>query len=253
MDLAAKSPRRRVFYEWFSAFSLRVGRHSHGGLLWTLDFNVELFAMAGLDGSIFGSSNWKTDNNSDKVLWMQCASLGEFEQGRPIIEKLKREYPSHKIIITFFSPSGYEIRKNYNGADGIFYLPLDGKSNAEKFIQNFPEGYKTVVGERGIQLSGGQKQRIAIARAILKDPKILILDEATSALDTESEALVQDALQELMKGRTTLIIAHRLATIKDADLILVMSQGKIVEIGRHQDLVISAEGVYKKLIERQVQ
>ena len=77
---------------------------------------------------------WKTENNSDKVIWMHCASLGEFEQGRPIIEKLKREYPSHKIIITFFSPSGYEIRKNYSGADGVFYLPLDGKSNAEKFI-----------------------------------------------------------------------------------------------------------------------
>ncbi len=126
------------------------------------------------------------------------------------------------------------------------------EANAEIFIKAFPDGYKTLVGERGIQLSGGQKQRVAIARAILKDPKILILDEATSALDTESEALVQDALHRLMKGRTTLVIAHRLATIKDADLILVMNQGEIVEMGRHQELLDKKESVYRKLIERQV-
>lgn len=126
------------------------------------------------------------------------------------------------------------------------------EANAEKFILGFPEGFNTMVGERGIQLSGGQKQRVAIARAILKDPKILILDEATSALDTESEALVQDALQRLMKNRTTLVIAHRLATIKDADLILVMNQGEIVEIGTHEQLLGMPKSVYRKLIERQV-
>jgi ABC transporter fused permease/ATP-binding protein len=125
------------------------------------------------------------------------------------------------------------------------------EANADLFIRGFPEGYNTMVGERGIQLSGGQKQRVAIARAILKDPKVLILDEATSALDTESEALVQDALQKLMKGRTTLVIAHRLATIKEANLILVMQSGSIKESGKHEDL-ISSNGVYKKLIERQV-
>ncbi len=126
------------------------------------------------------------------------------------------------------------------------------EANATIFIKNFPEGYKTLVGERGIQLSGGQKQRVAIARAILKDPKILILDEATSALDTESEALVQDALHKLMQGRTTLVIAHRLATIKNADLILVMNQGEIVEMGKHEELIKNENSVYKKLIERQV-
>lgn len=126
------------------------------------------------------------------------------------------------------------------------------ESNAEIFINNFPERYKTLVGERGIQLSGGQKQRVAIARAILKNPKILILDEATSALDTESEALVQDALHKLMQGRTTLVIAHRLATIKNADLILVMNQGEIVEMGKHEELIRNENSVYKKLIERQV-
>lgn len=126
------------------------------------------------------------------------------------------------------------------------------EANAEDFILGFPEGYKTLVGERGIQLSGGQKQRVAIARALLKDPKILILDEATSALDTESEALVQSALQRLMKGRTTLVIAHRLATIRKADLILVMNQGVIVEVGSHDELIAKSDSFYKKLIERQV-
>ncbi len=125
-------------------------------------------------------------------------------------------------------------------------------ANAEIFIKGFPEGYRTLVGERGIQLSGGQKQRVAIARAILKNPQILILDEATSALDTESEALVQEALNRLMQGRTTLVIAHRLATIKDADLILVMEKGQIVESGSHEALLAQPESVYKKLVERQV-
>jgi ABC transporter fused permease/ATP-binding protein len=126
------------------------------------------------------------------------------------------------------------------------------EANADLFIRNFPEGYETLVGERGIQLSGGQKQRIAIARAILKDPRILILDEATSALDTESEALVQEALHKLMQGRTTIVIAHRLATIKDADLILVMQNGAIQEKGTHQELLNSPAAIYSKLIERQI-
>ena len=126
------------------------------------------------------------------------------------------------------------------------------QANADEFISRFPEQYKTLVGERGIQLSGGQKQRVAIARAILKDPKILILDEATSALDTESEALVQDALSHLMRGRTTLIIAHRLATIQSADKIFVMESGRIVESGNHVELLQSETGLYRKLVERQL-
>ena len=126
------------------------------------------------------------------------------------------------------------------------------QANAHDFISKFPEGYKTLVGERGIQLSGGQKQRVAIARAILKNPKILILDEATSALDTESEFLVQEALAYLMKGRTTLVIAHRLATIQGADVICVMEDGKIVQTGTHANLIDNEEGLYHKLVERQL-
>ncbi len=125
-------------------------------------------------------------------------------------------------------------------------------ANADEFIMKFPDQYKTMVGERGIQLSGGQKQRVAIARAILKNPKILILDEATSALDTESEALVQQALTHLMKGRTTLVIAHRLATIQNADLICVLENGKIMEKGNHKELVAKESGLYRKLVERQM-
>ena len=121
------------------------------------------------------------------------------------------------------------------------------KANAFDFISSFPDKMETLVGDRGIQLSGGQKQRVAIARAVLKNPKILILDEATSALDTESEKLVQDALDKLMENRTSFVIAHRLSTIKKADNILVLEDGKIVQSGLHNDLIADNEGVYYKL------
>lgn len=125
------------------------------------------------------------------------------------------------------------------------------KANAWEFIQRFPLGLQTIVGERGIQLSGGQRQRIAIARAVLKAPRILILDEATSALDAESERLVQDALNKLMEGRTSIVIAHRLATIRQADKIIVLDKGAIVEEGTHKELVNVHEGLYKNLSEMQ--
>lgn len=124
------------------------------------------------------------------------------------------------------------------------------QANAWEFIQSFPEGMETAVGDRGIQLSGGQKQRIAIARAILKNPTILILDEATSALDSESEKLVQDALQGLMKGRTSIVIAHRLSTIRNADCIYVIEAGQISEAGTH-DKLIAEQGLYAKLVQLQ--
>ncbi|MCP9768838.1 ATP-binding cassette domain-containing protein [Lacihabitans sp. LS3-19] len=125
------------------------------------------------------------------------------------------------------------------------------KANAFEFIEKFPERFETIVGERGIKLSGGQRQRIAIARAILKDPAILLLDEATSALDSESEKLVQDALNELMKGRTSIIIAHRLATIRNADQIYVLKDGEIAESGTHESLILKNEGIYANLVKMQ--
>ncbi len=121
------------------------------------------------------------------------------------------------------------------------------KANAHDFIVSFPESYDTVVGERGIKLSGGQRQRIAIARAILKDPVILILDEATSSLDSASESLVQEALENLMKNRTSFVIAHRLSTVRNADKIYVLDKGQIVESGTHQELMDVEEGLYKSL------
>lgn len=125
-------------------------------------------------------------------------------------------------------------------------------ANAEEFIAALPQGYDTPVGQRGVKLSGGQRQRIAIARTLLRDPRLLILDEATSALDAKSEALVQDALERLMAGRTTLVIAHRLSTIQRADRILVLAEGRLVEDGTHHDL-LQRNGAYRRLYEAQVQ
>lgn len=125
-------------------------------------------------------------------------------------------------------------------------------ANAHEFIASFPQRYETLVGERGVQLSGGQKQRVAIARALLKDPAILILDEATSALDADSEYLVREALERLMAGRTTLIIAHRLSTVIGADRVEVIDQGRIVESGSHTSLMKQSEGLYRRLVERQL-
>jgi subfamily B ATP-binding cassette protein MsbA len=131
--------------------------------------------------------------------------------------------------------------------DNIAYGKLDASkqeieqaakaANAHKFIMSFPDGYDSIIGERGVKLSGGQRQRLAIARVLLKNPQFVMLDEATSALDTESEYLIQESLENLLKDRTSLVIAHRLSTIQNADLIVVMEQGRIVETGTHAELM----------------
>ena len=153
--------------------------------------------------------------------------------------------------VILFSGSILEnIRFGLTSATEEEIIEAAKKANAWEFISTFPEGLLTEVGDRGIQLSGGQKQRIAIARALLKNPVILILDEATSALDSESERLVQEALEILMKGRTSLVIAHRLATIRNASQILVLQDGKIKESGTHKDL-IAKKGLYAESVAMQ--
>jgi ATP-binding cassette subfamily B protein/subfamily B ATP-binding cassette protein MsbA len=124
------------------------------------------------------------------------------------------------------------------------------RANAHEFIIDLPNGYDSIIGERGVKLSGGQRQRLSIARAFLADPKILILDEATSSLDTESEQLIQQSMTELLRDRTTFIIAHRLSTVTHADQIVVMDEGRIVETGSHEQL-LKLDGMYAEMIRRQ--
>ena len=209
----------------------------------------------------------------------KIALVGSSGAGKStIIQLLFRNYPLNKgnILIDDKDFTAYDIqdlRANtaivpqevilFGGTirDNICYGKLDAtdeeiliaakKANATEFIERFPEGLNTLVGERGLKLSGGQKQRIAIARAILRDPAILLLDEATSSLDAESEKLVQSALNALMEGRTTIIVAHRLSTIRNVDEIIVIDHGKIAEKGTHQELSNKENGIYNNLLRLQ--
>jgi len=153
-------------------------------------------------------------------------------------------------VILFNDTVRNNIAYGRSDADDARVIEAAKAANAHDFISVLPQGYDTNIGESGVLLSGGQRQRIAIARALFKDPPILVLDEATSALDTESERLVQQALNNLMRGRTTLVIAHRLSTIRNADTIVVFDQGEIVESGRHEELLAN-RGVYRKLYDLQ--
>ncbi|CAL5327030.1 unnamed protein product [Camellia sinensis] len=178
--------------------------------------------------------------------------------GVPLVE-ISHEHLHRNISIVSQEPVLFNCSIEENIAYG-----LDGKAssvdvenaakmaNADEFISKFPEKYQTFVGERGVRLSGGQKQRVAIARGLLMNPRILLLDEATSALDAESEYLVQDAMDSLMKGRTVLVIAHRLSTVKSADIVAVVSDGQVVESGTHDEL-LDKDGVYTALVRRQLQ
>jgi ATP-binding cassette subfamily B protein len=180
------------------------------------------------------------------------------ESGRILIDGVDaRQYPLGWLrgqmaivpqdVLLFGGTIAENIVYGRPGADLAAIREAARLANADEFITGFPEGYQTMVGDRGIKLSGGQRQRIAIARAILKDPAILILDEATSSLDSESERLVQVALDRLMQGRTTFIIAHRLATIRTADRIAVIDGGKVVELGTHDELSAKPDGLYRHL------
>jgi ATP-binding cassette subfamily B protein len=150
-------------------------------------------------------------------------------------------------VLLFGGSIGENIAYGRPGASEDEIIAAARQANAHDFVTSFPEGYKTRVGERGVQLSGGQRQRVAIARAILRDPAVLILDEATSSLDSESEALVLQALDRLMEGRTSLVIAHRLSTVRRADRIFVLKEGAVVESGTHTELMARDAGIYRNL------
>ena len=153
-------------------------------------------------------------------------------------------------VILFNDSVKNNIKYGLSKIDGDQIVTAAEMANARDFIEKMPLGFDTVIGERGVKLSGGQKQRIAIARAILRNPPILILDEATSSLDTESEKLVQEAIENLMKDRTVIVIAHRLSTVVNADKIVVLKEGRIVEMGTHDEL-LQQNGQYKKLYDVQ--
>ncbi len=173
-----------------------------------------------------------------------------------------REYGLHELrgqmaivpqdVLLFGGTIAENIAYGRPGASEAEVIDAARQANADEFIRSFPEGYQTRVGERGVQLSGGQRQRVAIARAILRDPAILLLDEATSSLDSASESLVLQALDRLMEGRTSLIIAHRLSTVRTADRIVVIKDGSTVESGTHDELVRRDAGVYRTLSQLQL-
>jgi ATP-binding cassette subfamily B protein len=152
--------------------------------------------------------------------------------------------------VIFAADAWENIRYGLAGVSEADLRHAADAAHASDFLERLPKGFDTFLGERGVRLSGGQRQRIAIARAILRDPPLLLLDEATSALDAESERLVQDALETLMRGRTSIVIAHRLATVRKADRILVLDHGRVVEEGTHADLS-AAGGLYARLAELQ--
>jgi ATP-binding cassette, subfamily B, bacterial len=218
---------------------------------------VSLDVKAGQKIALVGMSGAGKSTITQLLLRFYEYSEGEISvDGKNILDYDISEYRSNMAIVPqevlLF---GGTIRENilYGKPDATENELMEAarQSNAWEFISQFPEGLETIVGERGIKLSGGQRQRIAIARAILRNPSILILDEATSSLDAESEKVVQDALNVLMKGRTSIIIAHRLATIRDVDQIFVLDGGKIVEQGTHDELSLLPKGIYNGLAKLQ--
>ena len=214
---------------------------------------VNLAARAGQRVALVGPSGAGKSTVASLLL-----RFYEPESGRIVIDgRDARDYGLRELrgrmaivpqdVLLFGGAIGDNIAYGRPGATETEVIEAARQANAHDFISAFPEGYQTRVGERGVQLSGGQRQRVAIARAILRNPAILILDEATSSLDSGSESLVLQALDRLMEGRTSLVIAHRLSTVRSADRIFVLKDGAVVEEGTHEALLARPEGVYRTL------
>ncbi len=218
---------------------------------------ISLDIKAGQKIALVGSSGAGKSTIIQLLLRFYNIKSGDIQvDGKSIYPEDLRAYRNNIAIVpqevTLF---GGTIRDNilYGKADATDeeVITAATQANAWEFISTFPEGLDTLIGERGIKLSGGQRQRVAIARAILRNPSILLLDEATSSLDAESEKVVQEALDKLMIGRTSIIIAHRLSTVRDVDVIYVLDKGQIAEIGNHEELLAIPNGIYKHLAELQ--
>ncbi|MBC8127047.1 MAG: ATP-binding cassette domain-containing protein [Gloeobacteraceae cyanobacterium ES-bin-144] len=237
----------------FENLSFRYASRPDVQVLESLSFSVE----PGQRVALVGPSGAGKSTTFSLILGFNDPEIGNLLfDGRPIsslaLGALRSQIAIVPQEVLLF---GGSIRENIEyGKPGASLEEIEAAarlSNAHEFIAALPEGFKTIVGPRGTKLSGGQRQRIAIARAVLADPRILLLDEATSALDSESERLVNEALERLMQGRTSLVIAHRLSTVRHADRILVFNHGKIVESGTHEEL-IARDGTYRFLVETQL-
>ncbi len=230
-------------------------RYGDRGDAWVLD-GVDLHAAPGEVVALVGPSG-----AGKTTLVTLIPRFFDPQEGRVLVDGIDvrelttRALRSHVGIVPqesllFSGTIRDNVRYARPGASHEDVVAAAVAANADAFVREFPDGYDTLVGERGVTLSGGQRQRIAIARALLKDPRVLILDEATSSLDSESEALVQSALERLMRGRTTLVIAHRLSTVVGADRIMVLDRGRVVQSGDHRALLASG-GLYRDLYETQ--
>ncbi len=220
--------------------------------------DVSFASSAGSTTALVGSSGSGKSTLISLVMAFNRPKSGEvFVDGMPLSDVRLHDYRSFLGVVLqdnflFDGTVAENIAFGRPGASRAEIEEVSRVAHCEAFIKAFPDGYETIVGERGVKLSGGQRQRVAIARAILADPRILVLDEATSSLDSESEAMIQDGLRALRKGRTTFVIAHRLSTIRSADQILVIEAGQIVERGTHGEL-LAAHGRYRQLHDKQYQ